>query len=339
MSLAQEIIPPDEQQFIQKLADGLRQRVIDENPTGIMRRDTHAKMYGIVKAEFIVEDNLPTELAIGVFKEPKTYQTWLRFSNQDNTKKPDIKSDIRSMAIKLMGVPGPKSNAPEVASNTHDFVLMNPPMFIAKNPQEFHGFFSAVQGGLFHKLFFFMTHLPLVFHLLKAFIKIANPLQTRYFSTTPYLLGKNAVKYSTIPHVDVPDAIPENPNDDFLRLAMKKTLDHQDAFFDFCVQFQINKIDMPIENPTKIWSEKLSPFHKVATIRIMQQDFDKPENDYLGEHISFNPWRSFAEHRPLGGINRTRKVVYEIISQFRHEYNGVERKEPDSWELPPHEQS
>lgn len=333
MPLPQEKIPHDESFFIHQLADGLKQRIIEENPEGIMRRDTHNKMYGIVKAEFIIEPNLPNELAVGIFKEAKTYQAWVRFSNQDNSDKPDYKSDIRSLAIKIMGIAGPKLNAPSEASNTHDFVLMNPPMFIAKSPQEFYGFFSAVRGGILHKLFFFITHLPLVFNLFKAFIKIANPLQTRYFSTTPYLFGQQAVKYSAIPHIDVADTIPENPAANFLRGAMKKHLNQKEAHFDFCVQFQTNDDEMPIENPTKIWSETLSPFRKVASIRIMQQDFDNEDNNYLGEHISFNPWRALPEHRPLGGINRTRKVVYEFISKFRHEYNQVERVEPESWEV------
>lgn len=335
MPLAQEIIPPNEQAFIHELAEGLKQRTIGENPTGIMRRDTHSHMYGIVKAEFTVEPHLPEELAIGVFKEAKTYQAWVRFSGQDNKIQPDIKSDIRCMAIKLMGLEGNKLNEPDQASHTHDFVLMNPPMFVSKNPQEFLSFFSAVQGSLFHQLFFFVTHPRMTFNLLKAFIKIANPLQVRYFSTTPYLFGKNAVKYSAIPHIDIADPLPDNPPDRFLRTAMKKHLKNKDATFDFCVQLQTNEVDMPIENPTKVWSEELSPFRKVATIRILQQDFDTPSNDYLGEHISYNPWRALPEHRPLGGINRTRKVAYELISKFRHEYNHVERKEPDSWDLPP----
>ena len=37
---------------------------------------------------------------------------------------------------------------------------------------------------------------------------------------------------------------------------------------------------------------------------------------------------SITEHRPLGGINRIRKSVYLGISKYRHEANGVPRKEP-----------
>jgi hypothetical protein len=38
-----------------------------------MRRDAHAKMHGLVKAEFIIEPDLSEELKIGLFEEAKTY--------------------------------------------------------------------------------------------------------------------------------------------------------------------------------------------------------------------------------------------------------------------------
>jgi hypothetical protein len=46
------------------------------------------------------------------------------------------------------------------------------------------------------------------------------------------------------------------------------------------------------------------------------------------EHLSFNPWRCLPEHRPLGGINRARKAIYDGITRRRHELNGVALREP-----------
>jgi hypothetical protein len=37
------------------------------------------------------------------------------------------------------------------------------------------------------------------------------------------------------------------------------------------------------------------------------------------------------EHRPLGAVNRVRRVVYEQISTVRHELNQAPREEPDPW--------
>ena len=147
-------------------------------------------------------------------------------------------------------------------------------------------------------------------------IKFASPLQIRYFSTTPYLFGDSAVKYSAIPHINIPDTIPDNPPDGYLRLAMIKQLQDGEALFDFAVQFQTDAGVMPIEDPCQEWPESMSPFRKVATIKIPQQEFDSEKQKEFGENLSFSPWHALPEHRPLGGINRARKVVYRAISHF-----------------------
>ena len=95
--------------------------------------------------------------------------------------------------------------------------------------------------------------------------------------------------------------------------------------FDFCVQFQTDAVKMPIEDPTIRWR---SPLQKVATITIPPQQFESPEQSQFCEHLSFTPWHALPEHRPLGGINRTRRSVYQTLSRIRHELNQVPRQEP-----------
>ena len=74
--------------------------------------------------------------------------------------------------------------------------------------------------------------------------------------------------------------------------------------------------------------------HLVAGIRIPQQNFDSVAQRTFGENLSYTPWHSLPVHRPLGGVNRARKIVYNVISTFRHEKNGVAQVEPTSWDLP-----
>ena len=89
---------------------------------------------------------------------------------------------------------------------------------------------------------------------------------------------------------------------------------------------------MPIEDPRVEWPETMSPFRKLATIRILQQDCDSSRQAIYGDNLSFTPWHALPEHRPLGGINRARKVIYEAISRRRHEHNREPRTEPVDWE-------
>jgi len=42
----------------------------------------------------------------------------------------------------------------------------------------------------------------------------------------------------------------------------------------------------------------------------------------------FSPWHGLAAHRPLGGIMRVRKAVYEEAKKFRAERNGRVIQEP-----------
>jgi catalase len=331
--LAQENPPPSEAAVISDLAERLRQRIIQNNPTGIMRRDAHPKMHGVVKAEFIVEPDLPEALRVGLFREPRTYQAWIRFSNQSDPIKPDVKGDIRGMAIKLMGVPGDKLLPAEKDEQTQDFIVISTHVFVTRDVQQFDAMIATLSKGAVAQGWFFLTHPRALRNLLGALKKFANPLQIRYFSTTPYLFGTGAVKYSAIPRVTEPDTIPANPDPDYLRLAMVRQLARGDAFFDFAVQLQTDPDAMPIEDPGKAWSETASPFRKVATIRVLQQSFDSEEQRAFGENLSFTPWHCVPEHRPLGGVNRARKVVYEFISTFRHERNHVPRREPTRWDI------
>ena len=87
---------------------------------------------------------------------------------------------------------------------------------------------------------------------------------------------------------------------------------------------------MSVEDSMTEWKENKAPFYKVATIRIPQQVFDTPEQNKFCENLSFTPWHTLPEHKPLGAINRMRKVIYERISRVRHEMNSTQRIEPHS---------
>ena len=82
------------------------------------------------------------------------------------------------------------------------------------------------------------------------------------------------------------------------------------ARFDFEVQPRTSP-DMSVENSMIEWKEADAPFFKLATITIPQQLFATPERDQFGENLSFAPWHALPQHRPLGAINRARRVIYE----------------------------
>ena len=70
----------------------------------------------------------------------------------------------------------------------------------------------------------------------------------------------------------------------------------------------------------------------VAKIEIKRQTFDTKEQLEACENLSYTPWHSLPEHRPIGGVNRIRKRVYEQISTLRHTANSKPRREPASFD-------
>jgi hypothetical protein len=116
---------------------------------------------------------------------------------------------------------------------------------------------------------------------------------------------------------------------------MAATLARRDVEFDVCVQLQTDPFLMPIENAGVNWPVRLSPRVPVATVRIPMQTFDSPEQIAFARVLTYNPWHSIAEHRPLGNVSRARKRLYWEMSQLRIKMNQLEHYEPNGDEVFP----
>jgi catalase len=330
-----EKLHPDEEAITSKIADRVESGIRKQYEPGSARRDVHAKTTGCLRGEFRVNESIPAHLAKGVFIPGKTYQAYLRFSNGSGDPKQfaDGHDDGRGLAIKLMGVPGQKILETDRNATTQDFVLINHPIFFTSDPLTYLTLIEKATGNLLTKLTIPFNLGLKGTHLFKELNsgKISNPLQVRYFSASAFRLGSGpdrlAVKWSVKPVSDHSDPLPANPGHDFLTEAMQATLRKGDVTLKFLVQPRTSP-DLSVEDTMTEWKEEVAPFYEVATIRIPAQQFDTPELKKLGETLSFNVWHALEEHRPLGAVNRMRKVVYERISRVRNEMNSVERVEP-----------
>ncbi len=330
-----EALYPDEQALAQEIGAVIEDSIRQEYRPGSARRDAHPKAHGCVKAELQVMDTLPESLAKGIFIPGKTYQAWIRFSNgsKDATRS-DIKGDARGMAIKVLGVPGKKLLEDEAQAFTQDFIMINHPVFFANAPRRYLSLITkGSSDGFSQKLL-----IPFALGLKGSLIawkttrkRISNPLQTRYWSMVPYQLGtgsdRQAIKYSARPCSTTTDPMPDDPEHDFLRDALRTTLQKGDACMELLLQPRASQ-SMSVEDSMTEWKEAKAPFHKVAAIRIPQQSFDTADQNGFCEDLSFSPWHALPEHRPLGVTNRLRKVIYDRISRVRHEMNSAKRQEP-----------
>lgn len=333
---SEEQIPANEAAYTEGIIEDAIRVVEQHRDNTRVLRDAHAKAHGCVKAEVTVRTDLEESLRQGVLSEPgKTWQAWMRLSNGNAYPQFDRARDARGMAIKLLDVPGAKLMSSPRHAGDQDFVMFNHPAFFVRDVAEYRSNFAAQADGK-KALAFFPSWDPRTWEIRHLVIALktlspapSSPVETTYNSIAPFKLGPHNIKYRVIP---TPEncpiyAIPK-PNTDlpnFLRSALYQqlSLDRMPACFALQVQRQNPDYYMPIEDPSVEWDEKIAPFETVADIRLPAQDFDSTEQNLFCDNLSFNPWHALPEHRPIGGINRLRKAVYEAVSVYRHDRNAA----------------
>jgi hypothetical protein len=304
-------------------------------------RDAHPKTHGCLKAEFTVDPSIEDKYAQGVFTKGNKFDAIIRFSNSSEIPtQADIEKDGRGMAFKLLNVPGKKLLEVESQALSQDFIFISHPVFFIKDPVEYVTFINKFENSDV------LSQLATVKSLGVEGVKIAkdikslqisSPIQAQYWSNVPYQLGvgpkKMAVKYTAKPcAINGKDSIPKSTKDDnYLRTRMIEHFKNADACMDIYVQARTDNA-MSVEDSRVEWK---TPWSKVATLSMKKgvQDIAPTPDSSLAQNqacdtLSFNPWHSLPEHKPLGSMNRVRKSVYEHISKLRHEINKEPRKEP-----------
>ncbi len=315
----------------------------------LARRDAHAFDNGCVKAIFEVDAELDPELEHGVFRRGSRYGALIRFSDGNFVRRKWPRwwvpraADVRGIAIKLTGVDGPKILDDE--KRTQDFILVSHPRFFVDDLDRYAATLeSFLKGGWFNQWLvtpFYLRSLRAAYIAFRVnFRFVTNPLFIRYWSMVPSRLGtepyrKLAVKYALIPSPERKPSRGRRCAAFFapgfsLKRAVRDTLATGGASFDFYIQRYVDRYRTPIEDSTVEWRESVSRLEHVGRIVIPQQTVASAEPDPIGEHLSFNPWHSLEEHRPLGLVNRVRRRVYRTISEHRRAKNKVQPAEPES---------
>ena len=317
----------------------------DSDPKKKMRRKFHGHDHGCVAATFTVNGDFDEEYKKGIFKKPGNYKAIVRFSNLQKNICPDTNNDRlpdpHGMGIKIFYNDEVVQNSP-----TQDFLMTNHPIFFAKDVSEYKNFIE--DKGMF---FFLRRHAFDIAYLSKT-LPMLSPLRSKYFSMTPYALGNGAMKFMVQPCGDPVSAEElaehtktlSSKNPDYLMKALKERLEkgkcNSNICFDFKIQLRPQKTDdehgrrldeiMPVEDPRVDWpaeGEHSAAFQTVAKITIEPQTFDTPEKNKASEYLQFDPWHADEELRPLGGLNRSRRKVYQALSDYRREKSSGRLKD------------
>lgn len=343
-----EQLEPGEHDLFERFARNVlmpRQREVSQGTDGRVRRALHMKLHAGLMAEFQVLPDLPEHARFGVFREQRVFPAVVRFSNGESSNKPDKKLQPRGIAIKLVGVPGLKLLEDQKDAVTQDFLATS--HSVTSTVRHVRQFIAFIESAIEAE----HTRLPLqllfilrrklgvseTMRIFKAlflsaiFNKVRSLATEHYSSPAPIKFGPYAVKFTVRPAKGTEPATRRRLTDNFLREELADRLRKGDLMFEFVVQFYVNERVTPIEDSSVPWKPEHAPFLTVARLRIPKCDLADPRINKLSElvdELSFNPWHTTEDHRPLGNVMRARKIAYQVSSDFRQH-----RPEPTSLPL------
>jgi hypothetical protein len=324
-----EIIEPDEQALFECFAREIeqQQQKVAQQTGGPLRRGFHAKLHAGLIAEFQVLADLPPHARFGVFAEPRVFPAVVRFSNGDSAPHRDSHPEPRGIAIKLIGVPGRKLLPGQEDAVTQDFLATSHSVTsTVKTARQFIAFIRASRN--LYTLPLTLTRavgpresLRIIIGLIRTVLlsKVRSLITEQFSSTAPIKMGPYAVKFTVQSPKGTESPARRPLTSNFLRDELADRLRKGDVVLDFLVQFYVGDTT-PIEDTSTPWKPEDAPLLKVAEVCIRRCDLDDPAARVLSQavdQLSFSPWHTTEDHRPLGNVMRARRVAYEVSSGVR----------------------
>ncbi|MET0344308.1 MAG: catalase, partial [Polyangiales bacterium] len=271
-------------------------------------RGLHAKMLaGTTRAVLKVE---APELTGGYLRAGERHAVTVRFSSASGLRRDDHARDARGIALRV--------HAP---SGDHDLLLTNAEVSHVRDAEEFMRFVRATSHGMLPGLVSMLARHPrrtleIVRTLLRQTADCRRSLaHETFWSRAPFLLGNVPVRYQLVPRASgEPHALSEGP--DFLFFDLKRRLRVGPLRYDLLAQSYASESATPIEDASVRWTTRPE---RVAVLELEQQELPMPCTDPWRaiDALAFNPWHAPEDMRPLGSLNRARKLVYRASQRER----------------------
>lgn len=310
----QEKIAPDEEQ---RYAEYARQFALIQarrserwGPGRALHRKQLTAAHGFLQ----VLDGVPSFARHGLFAAPGEHEVWVRTSNGGLDRAPDRVPDVRGFAMRVFGVEGDSAlgNGP---ARSQDFTLINQEAFAFPGSAEFVDFVVAASQGnsaLFKYVFRRYGLLGGPRRIGKLVRSVGKPFggfaTETLFSAVPMANGPYAVRVRLLPAASNGAAAPgarEDWDSDFSTRLARGPL-----HWDLQLQFFASEALTPIEDASVNWP---TPYSTVARLMLPRQDTRSAAGREFSDKVEatvIDPWQALAEHRPLGDVQRARKVVY-----------------------------
>ncbi|NTJ10402.1 peroxidase family protein [Rhizobium lusitanum] len=291
-----------------------------------IQRAFHSKaVFAAIDAKLTFIDDLPDDLRVGFAGPGKSYSAILRLSNASGYGQPDYKPDLRGLAVRI--------NVSD--QEQHDLLATNFPVSHARDAKQFVAFAKATAGGGLSRLLG-VIGLAFTFGPSETLRMIRNVTTGRnrkvrslaletFWSRGAICWGdKLAVRYLFRPAPNAPHAPdPSKTDPGYLSTELARRLEVGDIHYELCLQLFADPKSTPIEDTSVEWTETASPPIKVADLKVSKPttgDAEAIANARLVDELAFNPWNTTDAFRPLGNLNRARKVVYDASAAYRHSF-------------------
>ena len=278
-------------------------------------RALHRKQLTAAKGRLEILGDLPEFARQGLFATSgANFDVMLRLSNGGFDRAADRTPDVRGFAIRVLGVQG-ESALGNGAAQSQDFTLINQSAFGFPQSEEFVAFVAAAaesKGALLRYLFgrYGLIGGPArLLRMLKTMGKPFGGFATEpFFSAVPMACGPYAVRVRLLPLAGNGAVTPGANRDWGADFADRLT--SQELQWELQLQPYVSEALTPIEDASVDWP---SPYTTVARLRLPVQDCTSAAGQSLAQQVEaavFDPWQALVQHRPLGDVQRARKVVY-----------------------------
>ena len=302
-----ETVAPNEPEHFERLALSLRDLQRSRGAKHGLGRALHFKSHAGLLGQFTTHADIPAWAKVGIFATPTTLPAYVRFSNGSGAPEGDSRPDVRGVAVKLSGVDGRKLIEGLEDARTQDFLAILSPTTPFRTPSEFVGLVLALSGSPLLALPRLIGTLGArVFSVLRAMqaavsAPVDSLLKQRFYSALPIKWAATAVKFSFAP------SMVSEPNGGAGASASRSFMDdiadrlHAGSVeFEFRVQRFLDEARTSIEDSSREWSEKDSPWVTVGKLTIPTQDPRSERGRKLDayiEKLSFDPWHAPEDFR------------------------------------------
>jgi hypothetical protein len=283
-------------------------------------RALHRKQVVGAVARLEVLGGLPKWAAQGLFGQPGSYDARVRLSNGGAAKASDRKPDVRGFAVRVNGVSGVGALGGPTTAQVFSTIHLK--AFGFSNGVDFsHFVLNAVKSpvamfGWLVKRFGVLGGPRFLGRMLKDFkVPFTSYATSSYQSTVPVANGAYAVRYRFVPAAGNGSDGPAGCADFGAEIADR--LRSGPLAWDLQLQPFTSEGETPIEDAANEWP---SAFTTVARLTLPQQDLGSARGKALQASVErdvFDPWVALAAHRPLGSVQRARKVIYFASEKHR----------------------